>query len=147
MEEWKADGSWIKRLHPGKAAHSGILAALLAQKNYTGPSTIFEGENGFLKAFSFERKWDVEKIVGGLGKEYRGYGTSFKPYACCRFSHQLIDATLDLVQEHKIKPENIEGITVRICEAIYRTLFRPEERRYKPGTVVDAQLAYHTRWR
>jgi 2-methylcitrate dehydratase PrpD len=141
LEEWKADGSWIKRWHAGKASHNGVLAALLARKGYTGPATIFEGENGFLKAFSFERKWDPEKITEGLGKEYRGHNTGFKPYASCRFTHQLIEATLNLASKHKIEPENIKEITVAVCETLHRTLCRPEERRRKPVTVVDAQFS------
>jgi 2-methylcitrate dehydratase PrpD len=141
LEEWKADGSWIKRWHAGKASHNGILAALLAQKGYTGPATIFEGENGFLKAFSFERKWDAGKITEGLGKEYRGHNTGFKPYASCRFTHQLIEATLNLVQKHKIEPKDINEITVRVCKTLHRTLCRPEDRRRKPVTVVDAQFS------
>lgn len=141
LEEWKADGSWIKRLHPGKAAESGMLAVLLAQSGYTGPATILEGEHGFLKAFSFERKWDAAKILDGLGTEYRGYGTSFKPYAGCRFFHQVIDATLDLVREHKIEASSVEEVVVRIYRTAYLTLFQPEARRYRPGTVVDAQFS------
>jgi 2-methylcitrate dehydratase PrpD len=141
LEEWKADGSWIKRWHAGKASHNGVLAALLAQKGYTGPATIFEGENGFLKAFSFERKWDATKITEGLGKEYRGHNTGFKPYASCRFTHQLIEATLNLVSKQKIEPENIKEITVTVCETLHRTLCRPEERRRKPVTAVDAQFS------
>ncbi|MCC6532990.1 MAG: MmgE/PrpD family protein [Burkholderiales bacterium] len=141
LEEWKADGSWIKRLHPGKAAEGGVLAALLAKSSYTGPATILEGENGFLKAFSFERKWDVSKIVDGLGTEYRGYGTSFKPYAGCRFFHQVIDATLDLVREHKIDAAAVEEVTVRVYRTAYLTLFQPEARRRRPETVVDAQFS------
>jgi len=141
LEEWKADGSWIKRMHPGKAAHSGILSALLAQNGYTGPATIMEGDNGFLKAFSFERKWDVGMILDDLNKNYRGYGTSFKPYACCRFSHQVIDAVLEIVNKHDVKPEEVAEGSVRICQTFHKTLFNPPERRYKPGTVVDAQFS------
>lgn len=141
LEEWKADGSWIKRLHPGKAAESGLLAALLARSGYTGPATILEGEHGFLKAFSYERRWDTGKILDGLGTEYRGYGTSFKPYAGCRFFHQVIDATLHLVREHKITAASVEEVVVRIYRTAYLTLFQPEARRYRPGTVVDAQFS------
>jgi len=141
LEEWKADGSWIKRWHAGKASHNGILAALLAQKGYTGPATIFEGENGFLKAFSFERKWDANKITDGLGKVYVGHNTGFKPYASCRFTHQLPEITLDLVEKQQIKAEDIEEIEVTVCETLHRTLCRPEERRRRPETVVDAQFS------
>jgi 2-methylcitrate dehydratase PrpD len=141
LEEWKADGSWIKRLHPGKAAEGGVLAALLAGGGYTGPDTIIEGKYGFLKAFSYERKFDVDLITRGLGTEFRGHGTSFKPYACCRFSHQLVDAVSEVVGEHGIRAGDIEEATVRIYRTAFETLFNPEETRYRPKTVVDAQFS------
>lgn len=141
LEEWKTDGSWIKRLHPGKSAEAGVLAALLAQGGYTGPATIIEGVHGFLKAFSFERKWDVGMILNGLGTEYRGHGTSFKPYAGCRFYHQVIDATLALVEAHKIVADEVSGARVRVYRTAYQTLCTPKERRYRPATVVDAQFS------
>jgi 2-methylcitrate dehydratase PrpD len=141
LEEWKADGSWIKRWHAGKASYNGVLAALLAQKGYTGPATIFEGENGFLKAFSFERKYDSNKITRDLGKVFVGHNTGFKPFASCRFTHQLIESTLNLAEKNEVNPKNIKEITVTVCETLHRTLCRPEERRLKPKTVVDAQFS------
>ena len=141
LEEWKTDGSWIKRLHPGKSAEAGVLSALMAQGGYTGPATIVEGVYGFLKAFSFQRKWDVDIILRGLGSEYRGFETSFKPYSGCRFYHQVIDATLALVQEHDIKAEDVEEVTVRVYRTAYLTLCQPHERRYTPSTIVDAQFS------
>jgi 2-methylcitrate dehydratase PrpD len=141
LEEWKSDGSWIKRLHPGKSAEAGVLAAYLAKGGYTGPATIVEGVYGFLKAFSYNRKWDVNIILKDLGTEYRGYGTSFKPYSGCRFYHQVIDATLALVREHKIQSQDVKDVTVRVYRTAYLTLFEPAARRYQPGTVVDAQFS------
>ena len=147
LEEWKADGSWIKRLHPGKAAESGLLAVLLAQSGYTGPATILEGENGFLKAFSFERKWDVNKILDGLGTEYRGYGTSFKPYAGCRFFHQVIDATLDLVREHKIDAPSVDEVVVRIYRTAYLTYSSPNRGATGPARTSMRSSAFRMRLR
>jgi 2-methylcitrate dehydratase PrpD len=141
LEEWKTDGSWIKRLHPGKSAEAGVLAALLAREGYTGPSTIIEGVHGFLKAFSFERKWDIDMILNGLGTEYRGYGTSFKPFAGCRFFHQVIDATLAIIQQNGITAEDVKAAKVRVYRTAYQTLCTPKERRYNPATVVDAQFS------
>ena len=34
-------GSWLKRMHPGWAAHSGIAATALATSGFRGPSTAF----------------------------------------------------------------------------------------------------------
>ena len=38
--------SWLKRLHPGWAAHSGIIASTLAEEGFLGPAAVFEGEHG-----------------------------------------------------------------------------------------------------
>ena len=141
LGEWATDGSWIKRLHPGKSAEAGILAVLLADSGFTGPSTIIEGNQGFLKAFSYNRTWDAETILAGLGKAYRGHATSFKPYACCRFSHQVVDAALAAITKHNIRPENVSDVVVRIHTTAYEKLFKPKERRYRPQTVVDAQFS------
>ena len=50
---FNADGTMSKRLHAGKAAHSGVLAAELAALGFTGPTQIYEfGDGGVLKAHS-----------------------------------------------------------------------------------------------
>lgn len=141
LEEWKTDGSWIKRMHPGKAAQSGILSGLLAKKGYTGPATIFEGKYGFLNAFSFERTYDTRKITDGLGEVFIGHETAFKPYPCCRFLHQVIDGVLDMVRQHPFMPEDIQAIRVKTFKVGIETLMNPEERRYRPKTIVDAQFS------
>ena len=141
LEEWKADGSWIKRLHPGKAAHSGILAALLARKGYTGPATIFEGKYGFLNAFSFDRIYSTDKITHGLGDIFVGHATAFKPYPCCRFLHQVIDGVLDVVNTENLTPDMIDTVSIKTFKVGIETLMKPVERRYRPQTIVDAQFS------
>jgi 2-methylcitrate dehydratase PrpD len=141
LEEWKSDGSWTKRMHPGKAAQGGILAALLARKGYTGPATIFEGRYGFLNAFSFERTFDPNKITEGLGNVFIGHHTAFKPYPCCRFLHQVIDGVLDMVKQNNLMPGDIKEVRVRTFKVGIDTLMKPEERRYRPKTIVDAQFS------
>jgi 2-methylcitrate dehydratase PrpD len=53
--EYLAQGAWTKRLHPGWASHSGICAGLLAKAGFTGPTTILEGRDRFLAAYSGDR--------------------------------------------------------------------------------------------
>lgn len=139
LEEWKTDGSWIKRMHPGTASRSGILAVLLAKKGYIGPATIFEGKYGFLNAFSFERTFDPNKITEGLGNVFIGHDTAFKPYPCCRFIHQTIDGVLDIGRKNNIVPDDIEAIKVRSFKLGIANL--PEERAYRPKTIVDSQFS------
>jgi 2-methylcitrate dehydratase PrpD len=90
-----ADGTMSKRLHPGKAAHSGVLAAELAQLGFTGPTQIYEfADGGVLKAFSDAS--DAAPLTQDLGAVYRLDQTSIKPYACCGSTHSYIDAALAL---------------------------------------------------
>ncbi|OGA46061.1 MAG: hypothetical protein A3G24_14495 [Betaproteobacteria bacterium RIFCSPLOWO2_12_FULL_62_13] len=50
---FNVDGAMSKRLHPGRAAQSGVMAALLAARGFHGPRFILEAEDGgFLKASS-----------------------------------------------------------------------------------------------
>src|SRR5215207_2179514 len=92
---FNADGAMSKRLHAGKAAHSGVLAAELAASGFTGPTQIYEfHDGGFLKAFSDES--DPAPLTADLGEVYRLDTLSVKPYSCCGSTHSYIDAALEL---------------------------------------------------
>ena len=133
LTEWRADGSWIKRLHPGRAAHAGVLSARLAREGFTGPATIFEGENGFFNAFSYGEKIDRLCMTRQLGLEYRAFGTAIKPYPCCRFEHGAIDLAIE-AYEGGIAAADIAEITIRI--------YRTDVLSYhcEPKNPVDAQF-------
>ena len=90
LTEWRADGSWIKRLHPGRAAHAGVLAARLAREGFTGPASIFEGDGGFFRAFTHGETIDPDAMTRDLGRDFRALGTAVKPYPCCRFEHGAV---------------------------------------------------------
>jgi 2-methylcitrate dehydratase PrpD len=133
LTEWRADGSWIKRLHPGRAAQSGVLAARLAEQGFTGPATIFEGEGGFFRAFSYGEAIDAEAMTRDLGTVYRALGTAVKPYPCCRFEHGAIDLAIE-AHAGGVTPAQIEAASVRI----YRTDVLSYHQ--EPKNVVDAQF-------
>lgn len=92
---FNADGAMSKRLHAGKAAHSGVLAAELAAAGFTGPTQIYEfHDGGFLKAYSDAS--DPAPLTADLGKRFHLDATSVKPYSCCGSAHAYIDAALEL---------------------------------------------------
>jgi 2-methylcitrate dehydratase PrpD len=92
---FNADGAMSKRLHAGKAAHSGVLAAELAALGFTGPTQIYEFEDGgILKAFSDAS--DPAPLTAGLGEVWRLDSISIKPYSCCGSTHSYVDAALAL---------------------------------------------------
>jgi 2-methylcitrate dehydratase PrpD len=92
---FNADGTMSKRLHAGKAAHSGVLAAELAAAGFSGPTQIYEThDGGFLRAFS--DKSDAAQLTRDLGTRFHTDGVSIKPYSCCGSTHAYIDAALEL---------------------------------------------------
>jgi len=137
LKEFLTEGTWTKRLHAGLAARSGVTSALLAQRGYTGPSTVIEGENGFLRAYSSE--YDVSKLTDGLGREFAIMGTSLKPYACGKYLHASIEATIELAKEYDLRPENVKEITVNLSPvAMSNVITEPE---HEIRRVVDAQFS------
>lgn len=133
LAEWRADGSWTKRLHPGRAAQSGVLAARLARYGFTGPATILEGASGFLRAFAHEGRFDAAAITRDLGRDFRTMTTAFKPYPCCRFSHGAVDLALEL---------HAEGVRAQRIRAIHARIYKTDILSYaqRPPTPVDAQF-------
>ncbi len=104
------EGRMTKRFGAGRGAQAGVLAADLAKLGFTGPTTVLEGEWGYLKAFS--DKGDPSPITEGLGQTYNIMETTFKPYSCCKALHAAIDGTLDLNREHHFHPEEIKEIVI-----------------------------------
>jgi len=92
---FNADGTMSKRLHPGRSAHAGVLAAELASRGFSGPTQIYEFQDGgFLRAFADST--NVAPLTDGLGSHYHLDATSVKPYSCCGSTHSYIDAAREL---------------------------------------------------
>jgi 2-methylcitrate dehydratase PrpD len=137
--EFLAQGAWTKRMHPGWAAHNGIIASLLAKKGFKGPSTILEGRDGFLHAYSLNA--DGNKVLEGIGSSFEIMRTSIKPHACCRYMQPPIDGILKIIKENQIKAEEVEKVTLGILKAGFPIIVTPEEIKYNPKSVVDAQFS------
>jgi 2-methylcitrate dehydratase PrpD len=137
--EFLTDGAWTKRLHPGWAAFSGIHAALLAREGFIGPTTIVEGKDGFLKAYSLNP--DPGKVMDGLGVDFQIVQTAVKPHACCRYTQAPIDATLAIVKEHNVRPSDVRSVTVGMLETGIPVICEPAQKKIQPLSVVDMQFS------
>jgi 2-methylcitrate dehydratase PrpD len=137
--EFLADGAYTKRFHPGWAAHSGIIAALLALESFSGPATIIEGRFGFLHAYSPNS--DPAKILENWGAPYEVLKTSIKPHACCRYKQGPIDGILQIMRENKLSAADIENVTLSVLKAGFALVAEPEDLKYNPESIVDAQFS------
>jgi 2-methylcitrate dehydratase PrpD len=102
--------SMQKRFNPGPAARNGVTAALMAKLGFTGAATIFDGERGFLRAFT--DKFDLSELTRGLGKDYPVH-MEYKAYSCARPIHNAIDCALNIRKQLKEPIANISAITMQ----------------------------------
>ena len=137
--EYLAQGAWTKRFHAGWAAYSGMIAAKLAQKGFQGPTSMIEGRNGFLHAYS--NGADPGKVLEGIGSGFEILRTSVKPHACCRYMQPPIDAILKIVRENDLQPDQVEKVRLGVLRAGIPLVADPIEDKYRPQSIVDAQFS------
>ncbi|HHY95452.1 MAG TPA: MmgE/PrpD family protein [Firmicutes bacterium] len=89
-------GSMSKPLHAGKAAHNGLLAALLAQRGLTSSEVALEGKHGFCAVLS--DRSHPSALLEGWGEKWEIMRLGFKPYPCGVVTHPAIDAALAVRQ-------------------------------------------------
>jgi 2-methylcitrate dehydratase PrpD len=112
--EYLSDGSWTKRLHPGWAAHAGVVATLLARAGFTGPETVFEGPHGLFLAFAGDPDTaGLPEMLENLGRTWEIEQLTLKPYPCGSIAQPYMDCALRLRERHRIRPEEIAGIRCR----------------------------------
>jgi 2-methylcitrate dehydratase len=93
------------------ATQSGVLAALLAEKGYTGPEHVVDGKEGLTHCFGPE--WKLEVLTAGLGESWRITQCGMKAFPTEALTHTPISAVLDLVREHDLHPDDIQKIQIR----------------------------------
>jgi 2-methylcitrate dehydratase len=100
-----------KNLRFGWGACAAILSCMLAKKGFTGPVRVVEGESGMNQVL-FQGKMDFERMT-----DFRGWHilqTRHK-YLCANSTlHGHLSATLALVKEHDLKPEDIAAVHIRL---------------------------------
>lgn len=102
------EGATVRNTYAAVANHNGLLAALLARSGFTGlrdPLPVTFGQ--ILGA-----RYDPEAALTGLGETWGILTNYFKLHACCAYNHPALDATLDLLSEGPLAPEQIERVVV-----------------------------------
>lgn len=98
-------------LHNAFAARNGMVAVYLAKYGATAPEAIFEGKAGLGNAFSGTSVGLDE--IGSMKKDaFEIMEVYFKAYPACGFVQTTPKAALRIRSELKLKPEEIEEITV-----------------------------------
>jgi len=122
------------------ASQSGLFAALLAQRGYTGPEAVFEGKEGFMEVLGPD--WDESRLFDGLGQRFKILECGMKAFPTEALTHTHISAALKVVTENDISPDRIEEVRVTTLARACDILFDPHK--YDPTSreTADHSLPY-----
>ncbi len=133
--EFFREGAMTKRLHLGRGAQMGLESAQLAQRGFTGPSTVLEGDHGFLRVYSPAPK--PELLLQDLGDDYRLLGMTLKAYPC----HMSFQAVVDAIQRFKetqpIDPALVDAVSITSASRMAESRFQD----HAPTSLMGAQYS------
>jgi 2-methylcitrate dehydratase PrpD len=138
--EYLADGTWTKRMHPGWAAHGGVIATLLALEGFRGPEKVFEGTHGFFRSFGGPTEYHFEKLLE-LGKIWETPRLTFKSYPCGSISHPYMDCALKLRLKYVPAPEQIVEVVCRTAQGPVHRLWEPLADKQRPASSYGAKFS------
>ena len=103
-------GGMVKRLHLGRAAESGVLAAMLAARGYEGPHSILDGKFGILEAFC--SRSEPALLTARLGEFFEITKLCIKRYACHVTAQAPIEVLRVLMALHGFGPADIAAMKI-----------------------------------
>lgn len=122
------------------ATQSGVLAALLAERGYTGPEHVLDGKEGFSHVLKTDWRWDI--LTEGLGSSWRILQCGMKSFPTEALTHTPISAVLDLVLTHDLRPDSVESITIHSLARAADILADPSKYDPRSKETADHSLPY-----
>lgn len=131
-----AHGSMAASLIFGRAAESGLRAALLAEQNFTATPGVIEHPSGFAHVFS--RAANLPALTEDLGQKYELLANTYKPYPCGIVIHPAIDAALKLGKGYGLTDQSIAKVEVQANTKAVALANRPD-----PANDIEAKVSLH----
>ncbi len=122
------------------ATQSGVLAALMAEKGYTGPEHVVDGKEGLTHCFGPE--WKLNLLTDGLGESWRITQCGMKAFPTEALTHTPISAVLDLVKQNDLKPHHVQKVQIRSLARAADILSDPSKYDPRSKETADHSLPY-----
>ena len=144
------------------AVQSGVFAALMAQKGFSGTEKVFEGKEGFMDTFigwnakdeslkptDMEGRdgvsswsWDIDALVGGLGDSYKIMECSMKAFPTEALTHTHLSCVLNAMIGNNLEYSDVKEVKVTCFAQAYDILFDPTKYRPESRETADHSLPY-----
>ncbi len=133
--EFHHEGAMTKRIHPGRGSQMGYECAVLASQGFTGPSTVLEGDTGFLHVYSPTP--NPPALTERLGEHWYLLGMTVKSFPCHITSQSVVEGVWRYRQRTLIDAATVTRVELHVGG-------RQVEERYldkAPTTVLGAQYS------
>jgi len=122
------------------ATQSGVLAALLAEKGYTGPEHVIDGKEGLTHVF--KPVWKLDLLTDRLGESWRITQCGMKAFPTEALTHTPISAVLDLVKSNDLHPDQVAKVQIRSLARAADILSDPSKYDPRSKETADHSLPY-----
>ncbi len=130
--EFLSNGASVKSLHPGWAAHAGLLAVRLAAAGLDGPETALEGRMGLFKQFADAGAVAAERfaaLLATLGRQWHLREAAYKFLRCCHYLHPYVEA---LDQLGSVLATDIGSVHCLVAPGAAQIICEPWTRKQTP---------------
>ncbi|QIL79369.1 MmgE/PrpD family protein [Diaphorobacter sp. HDW4A] len=129
------EGAMVKRLHAGRAAQSGVYAAQLAQRGFTGIVDVLEAPyGGYLSSYSNQP--NAARLTQGLGQVWEIEKVGYKPHASVTSIHAAMDALRELMDLNALAAADIASVKAGVSHMTHVHCAWP----YRAQGVTAAQM-------
>jgi 2-methylcitrate dehydratase len=129
------------------ATRSGVQAALLAQRGYSGPEHSIDGKESFTHCFGkFGGKFNMNMLTDNLPRSkrdhYKVVDCGMKSFPIEALSHAPLTAMMKIVKEHEINPDEVSEVKVEVIARAADILGDPAKYRPTSKETADHSLPY-----
>jgi 2-methylcitrate dehydratase PrpD len=128
------NGDFSKSLHPGFAAMKGHLIAQVVRLGASGPRGLLEYPSGFCNAYS--EGPNLKVLTEDLGKNFEVMADSIKCFPTINCALAPVQATMDLVKQHRLEADQIVSINV-----VKKKIVPGQGCNYNPETPLAGRLS------
>ena len=121
LDAHREENVMAKNLRFGWAAHDAIIACKLAKRGFTGPVRVLDSATAGVRKVVAQGEMDFEKLIDFSG--WRILDVRHKAMCANGTTHGHVFATMGIVKEHDLKPEDIESVHIKahIRETLHTT--------------------------
>lgn len=132
----------MRSMQAGFSGQGAVLAAQLAQRGIIGSKDVIEGRYGFFRTYIRGNEPDWGGIVDRLGEHFpliEKHG--FKVWPACAYTRTTNASIMAIMKDQRLKPEDIESITIVGGTGGTRLLCEPIELKRRPKVSIDGKYS------